>query len=245
MLGGSALAECWRRLPLVGLERIGTGPFVVLAPHPDDETLGCGGLIAEACSAGRDVWVAILTDGSGSHRSALFPPMRLAALRRTEAWAAAAALGLPQERLIFMGFRDGAAPHTGAEFEAAAARLAALLASPNGTVLATWRHDPHPDHLAAHLIAAEAARRAGGRHLAYPIWGWALASDAGLPESATAGVRLDISPRLAAKRRAIAAHATQFGGAVTDDPASRLAPEMLANFLQPFEVLLECASIDR
>jgi LmbE family N-acetylglucosaminyl deacetylase len=43
-----------------------TGPFVLLAPHPDDETLGGGVLIAEAIAAGRDVHVLLLTRGTGS-----------------------------------------------------------------------------------------------------------------------------------------------------------------------------------
>src|SRR5437762_25173 len=76
------------------------GPLLVLAPHPDDESLGCGGLIAEACGRGQDVHVVILTDGTGSHpNSRAWPRHRLKALREAEAREAVAALGLPPERL--------------------------------------------------------------------------------------------------------------------------------------------------
>lgn len=47
----------------------------VLAPHPDDESLGCGGALAAAVESGQDVTVVALTDGSGSHpKSKEFPP---------------------------------------------------------------------------------------------------------------------------------------------------------------------------
>ncbi len=44
----------------------GAAPIVVLAPHPDDESLGCGALLA-AAFAGKGARVVCLTDGSGSH----------------------------------------------------------------------------------------------------------------------------------------------------------------------------------
>ncbi len=45
----------------------GDQPFVVLSPHPDDESLGTGGLIAAACARGQRVDVVLVTDGAGSH----------------------------------------------------------------------------------------------------------------------------------------------------------------------------------
>ena len=71
-----------------------------------------------------------------------------------------------------------------------------------GTVLAPWRHDARCDHLAAHLMAQEAAPRAGVRHLAYPVWGWTLPETALLDGPAPVGWRLDIGAQLPAKRRA-------------------------------------------
>ena len=46
-----------------GLAQSAAGPVVVLAPHPDDETLGCGGVIATRAHEGRRVVVVVLTDG--------------------------------------------------------------------------------------------------------------------------------------------------------------------------------------
>ena len=53
-------------------------PFVVIAPHPDDESLACGALIADACRQGVRGKVVIVSDGAGSHpNSKAYPPERL------------------------------------------------------------------------------------------------------------------------------------------------------------------------
>lgn len=231
-------------LPFADLEEItGAGTALVLAPHPDDESLGCGGLIAEACARGRPPVVAVLTDGTMSHpASASHPPPRLKALREAETRAAMAALGLGPERVHFLGLRDGQAPREGPAMREAAARVAHLARMHAATViLATWEHDPHDDHVAAHAIAREAARVAGARLVSYPIWGWTLPPRRRLPAdaAAVAGARLHIGRHLSAKRKAIAAHASQSSSLITDDPEGfRLPDALLAALCRPFEVFL-------
>src|ERR1700744_3098512 len=93
----------WRALPIGGLDDvIGGGTCLVLAPHPDDESLGCGGLIAACVAAGRMPLVAILTDGVGSHpNSRTYPPDRLREVRTQEVRQAVGFLGLPPDRIVF------------------------------------------------------------------------------------------------------------------------------------------------
>ena len=222
----------------------GTGPALILAPHPDDESLGTGGLIAAACDAGTPPLVVILTDGIGSHpNSRTHPPAALRRLREQETAQATAELGLPPDRLLFLGLPDRFAPHDGPGFEAAVTTLANLAARHGCTrLLAPWRHDPHCDHLAAHRIAVAASARAGIGLVSYPVWGWTLPDNTALDGPRPTGHRLDVSAVLPRKRRAIAAHASQHGQVVTDDPEGFVLPAaMLANFHHPYEVYLEGA----
>jgi LmbE family N-acetylglucosaminyl deacetylase len=230
-----------RALPLADLDSIvGPGTVLILAPHADDESLGCGGLIAECCARGRPPVVLILTDGVGSHpHSKAYPPDRLKATRESEARRAVGLLGLDAERIGFLALPDTAAPHDGPPFERAVATVAAKAKAADCTAIAaSWRHDPHCDHLAAHCIAAAAARAAELRHVAYPVWGWTLPPDEIL-EGSIAGFRLDVARHLPAKRRAIAAHRSQLGGLIDDDPTGfRLPARLLSIFDVEHEVFL-------
>jgi LmbE family N-acetylglucosaminyl deacetylase len=235
--------RAWRALPVAELDDIiGSGTCLILAPHPDDESLGCGGLIAACVAAGRNPLVVVLTDGAGSHHSIAYPPERLRAVRALEVRAAVGHLGLAPDRIVFLNEADTAAPHDGPGFDAVVTRLVALgRREPACTaILAPWRHDPHCDHVAASLAAGAAARIAGIRQVAYPIWGWTLPATASVPGSPAAGWRLDIGAFLPAKRAAIQAHRSQYGGLITDDPSGfRLPSDLLSMFDSVYETFLQ------
>ena len=241
MTTAGAVKHAMEAFPLAPLDTItGAGSVLVLAPHADDESLGCGGLIAAAAAAGRPVSVLVLTDGSQSHPSSpTWPKQRLVVVRQQEVRDALDALGLAGQHLAFLNLPDAAAPTRGPAFESAVAAIAAHVAARGAaTVLAPWEHDPHCDHEAAHLMAAEVCQRLDLRHWAYPVWGWTLADAHPLPEM-PAGIRLDVSGQLPQKRRAIACHATQYTDLINDDPAGfRLPPGLLAVFDRPFETFL-------
>lgn len=228
--------------PSAGLDAIAPGTSLILAPHADDESLGCGGLIAAACAHGRPPVIVCITDGAGSHPgSAAYPAQRLRTLRESELRFAAAALGLAVDRVHCLGLPDTAAPDAGPIFEGAVRSVADLArAYATTTLFTTWPHDPHCDHAMAAKLGARAATAAGNRLVFYPVWGWLLPQEAELPEGSLSGARLDIEAFLPRKRRAIAAHASQHGGLITDDPgAFRLPPELLAAFDRPYEVFID------
>ncbi len=235
------LHEGFRSLPFGTLDQIAPGTALVLAPHPDDESLGCGGLIAEACLAGRPPLVVVATDGAGSHpRSPSWPAPRLRDQREAETRAAVACLGLPHGHLAFLRLPDTQAPREGPAFERAVNRLATLAAAHGcDTILAPWRHDPHCDHEAAWHMARALAAQSGRRLLAYPVWGWLIPPDTVLDAPAPEGWRLPIGPHLQAKALAIRSHRSQYGGLITDDPDGFcLPPALLSVFEAPFEVFL-------
>ena len=223
--------------PLVEPRRFVRRGLVVVAPHPDDESLGCGGLIAACGDAGLPVTLIIVSDGTGSHPSSpRHPPARLASLRRSEATEAARRLGLERGALHFLDLPDRDVPAAGPDAEAAVDRIAGLSAAAD-VIAVTWRHDPHCDHRASFRLARRAAARVPGAALwEYPVWGLTLPAETPLDEEATAGVRVPVGRFLPTKRAAIAAHASQVTNLISDDPDGfRLAPDMLARFDGPFE----------
>lgn len=211
---------------------------LIIAPHPDDETLGCGGLIAQLCDAGIPPIVVIMTDGAASHpHSRTHPPHRLAALRRAEARSAARLLGLPEANLIHLGHPDANLTEDSSMIE----HVISLIRTHRcGVLFAPMVTDPHCDHSAAARIARSAATRTSTLLRYYPIWTWLLSPDTRLDHSIPIGWRLDISAETPIKQRAIAAHASQLGALITDSPtAFCLPPALLAIFARPFETFIE------
>ena len=145
--------------------------------------------------------------------------------------------------MSFLGYPDAAAPRWGKPLRRAGDRLASLLRARGiGTVFASWRHDPHCDHLAAHRVAARACRLAGARHLSYAVWGWTLPPDRTLPRTPVRGWRLDVTADLPVKQRAIACHRSQLTAMIDDDPAGFTVPETLMELCgRPFESYLQNA----
>ena len=226
------------------------GGALVVAPHPDDESLGCGGLLAACAAGGWKARVVVLSDGAKSHPSSpTWPAPRLVARRQAEARAAVAALGLdPARDIAFLGLPDTAVPSPGQPgFAAAVAALREWLDPAPAAVFAAWRHDPHGDHRAGFALVA-AALDGRARLFAYPVWGLAFAHPIpGFPLPAAPllpapprGFRLDMARHLPAKRRAVAAHESQVSALIEDDPSGfRLPAEALALAFRPFELFLE------
>jgi LmbE family N-acetylglucosaminyl deacetylase len=244
MVRASKVLEAMRDLPVTDSRTLlGEAPVLVLAPHPDDESLGCGGLIAGHNARGHDAHVMILTDGAASHPHSLeYPAARLAALRMREARAAIVALGLPVDRIDFLGLPDGRAPLSGKRLADAAACVAAhALSRRVRTICTTLPHDPHHDHRAAYRLGQLVARAIGARLLLYPVWTWTVPPTGWLPDTPVVqGARLDITRHLEAKRRAIACHRSQITDLIRDDPCGfRMSPEFLAIFDWPFEVFVD------
>ena len=217
-------------------------PFVVLSPHPDDETLGAGGLIAEACAERQDVDVIVVTDGSGSHpRSKQYPRKKLVDLRYSEVHRAGVALGLQPDRVKFLGLPDTVAPKAGPLFDAAVKEVSDVIRrSGAGSLFVTWEKDPHCDHAASAELAKAVRRNSPGLKLwAYPVWGWHIeaTTEIGQPPRV---FRVDISQHRDRKFRAIGAHASQMTDLISDDPDGfRFDEKSLAPFLGQYEYFME------
>jgi LmbE family N-acetylglucosaminyl deacetylase len=148
-----------------------TGAALVFAPHPDDETLGCGGTVIRKIQAGARVGVVFMTDGSASHRN-LVSENDLRGLRRKEALAACSILGVPPERVWFMDFRDG--DLSACEDEATGRVVEIFRQHEVEQVFVPYSGDLTADHVATRSIILRALRRTSARVTVYeyPVWFW-------------------------------------------------------------------------
>jgi LmbE family N-acetylglucosaminyl deacetylase len=217
-------------------------PFIVIAPHPDDESLACGGLLAEACRQGLRGKVVVVSDGVGSHpNSKAYPPDRLRSLREEEARQAVAELGLKPEDILFLGLPDRFVPSEGEEAERAIGAIADCAREIGArSLFVSWRHDPHCDHEASYQIARAVQRRFGKLRLfEYVVWGHTLPPSTEVDPIGGFRVQVD-QEALEKKRRAVAAHRSQTTSLIDDDPDGfRFTQSGLARFDLPYEFFFE------
>ena len=229
--------------PLFNLKLAHARKVLVVAPHPDDETLGCGGLISLLAQNGRVFYIVFVTDGSASHRnSSAWPAARLATQREREASNALACLGIENAPRRFLRLPDANMPAPGdPAWESAAAAVSDILQryAPD-LVLLPWRRDPHCDHRASWLLTQHALRHASVRPdtLEYAIWLDELGEVEDHPKPGEVElIQLNVGSALASKRAAIAAHVSQTTDLIADDPAGfRLTPQTIARLTQSTEV---------
>ncbi|MCZ6673957.1 MAG: PIG-L family deacetylase [Verrucomicrobia bacterium] len=132
-------------IPPSGMERT-----VVLAPHQDDETLGCGGRIIQLKNSGAQVKVVYTTDGRLANNH-LMDQVEVVQIRRREAIAACKELGVPEQDVIFLNHHDGNLPN---EVEAASESLYQIFQEMEPTeLIIPFLRDHHPDHEATSKAA--------------------------------------------------------------------------------------------
>jgi LmbE family N-acetylglucosaminyl deacetylase len=235
---GYALDRCFEaRFSALDEDEWGRSAIVV-APHPDDETLGCGGVVAKKIAAGARVHFVFVTDGTASHPA--LAPYTLREIREMEAREAVTRLGALPEHATFLRIRDGSAA---AHMDTIAAEIAALLEvlAPE-CVFIPHAQDFTSDHVAVNL----AVRRALGRRsvpvtvLEYPVWYWyhwpwigiggdlprmwrvalrqTMRTRMGLGSLGTLNTRAYVGDALPQKRAALDAHASQMQRRAADWP---------------------------
>jgi LmbE family N-acetylglucosaminyl deacetylase/SAM-dependent methyltransferase len=208
--------------------------LLVIAAHPDDESLGAGGLIAAASARDATITVVIATDGEASHpQSSTHTREQLAAVRRDEVQAAVAEVA-PGAAVHFLGLPDGRlATHT-----AALTAQLEYFARTCTHVVSPWSGDRHPDHEACAQAAANVAAQYDLTHWQYPIWLWHWADPDGddVPWAQMRRLPLSDGERVA-KSRALRCHVSQHSAlSDADGDEAILSAPMLAHFARSDEV---------
>lgn len=194
----------WGRAPELDLSSVQR--LVVVSAHPDDESLGVGGLLARAHRASVPVYLVLLTAGEASHPPHEQCTRHALATRRLAELDAAVDLLAPGSPVVFLGAPDGGVDDVEDEVVAA---LADIVGDGQGTLLvAPWRHDGHPDHDAAGRAAARVATACSARLVEYPLLMWRHLDPADAPWDRMTAVHLD-DATLETKLAAIRAHSSQ------------------------------------
>ncbi|AZE94527.1 LmbE-like protein [Pseudomonas orientalis] len=210
---------------------------VVIAPHPGDEVLICGGLLQMLSTRQHPLKLISITDGSASHPgSRVWSAGRLSVIRPQESAEALRRLGVPLHSLKWLrgGFCDNAL----ANQEQPMSQFIARYLMPGDVVFTTWRHDGDDDHEAVGRASANACNQVGAQLYELPMWAWHWPVREGslMPWQRARKLCLD-TWSVAHKLHAVHAYASQ----LTGDPAIGLAP-MLARVLlermrEPYEIV--------
>jgi LmbE family N-acetylglucosaminyl deacetylase len=215
----------------------------VLAPHPDDETLGCGATIMRKLKAGAPVQVVIAADGRHAYPPTKLSVDALVEIREEEARRACAILGLPSENIAFLRFEDlRLAEHRGPLRD----RLADIIDTMKPEeIFVSSVIDNHPDHRVLGQLGRELAQARRDRVpklYEYPIWFWD-------PRILRVRHFHDLRPRIVRmgefrmrKREAIAAYRSQVTNWIGETGLAPLREGFLRQFLQSEEVFFEVRS---
>lgn len=151
-------------------EDMSVADYIVLAPHPDDETFGCGQLISKMISSGKEITVVLFSGGGASHHGCCdLAPDEIATARLRKAEEILTELGVGKENIVSMDLPDGklscsihAEDYDKIKKLAEDKKSAAILA-------------PHPqegwaDHMAVAALAQRLAEDSGKELFYYCVW---------------------------------------------------------------------------
>lgn len=240
----SALEPLAAHEPAQLLELTSGDRLIVAVPHPDDETLAVGGILARLHGIGVHVVVVLMTAGEAAYGQSGEPAAALGRIRVREFHEAIGALGLESAELHVLDLPDGQLDEHESQMRTALSDL--LRAEPLRTrrqtaVLAPWTRDPHPDHRAVGRAAGVAARRAGKLRWSYPVWmrHGLPPDDPEVPWPHIRRVSLDADER-ERKRAAIELYASQLD-APSPDVGAVLPPYVIEHFSDGNELLIRPA----
>ena len=187
-------------------ERIGN-KMMVFAPHPDDETLACGGIIIKKIEQRFDVYVTVMTDGRHSHDVTLGlsepSPETIAEIRAKEFSEATSILGVNPSNLTVLGFEDGKLKEHMTEAREKTVRI--LRDVRPSEIYMPYRDDANEDHRTTYEIVADAVREADlhPKMYEYSVWNGRIL------DSELKSLVIDIHRELGRKMEAISKYKSQ------------------------------------
>lgn len=206
--------------------------ILIISPHPDDETLACGGTIAKKVKEGHDVSIIFFTDGRNSHLHTLGitsdpSPNELAQIRIREAHNACRILGVRSHNLIFLGYTSNIVLDKRHVVENRVIQI--ILNTSPGEIYYPDIKDSHPTHKATHEIVKSVLKKVDcpSQEFRYVIWG---STDNFKKDDEWKYLAVDIKESLSIKKKAIAEYKSQ----VTIFSKYQTQPLLSQEFIQGF-----------
>jgi LmbE family N-acetylglucosaminyl deacetylase len=223
------------RRTLAPLGEFNAERLIVVAPHPDDEVLGAGGLIQVALARDIPLEIIAVTDGEASHPSSKVTTAReLADLRSRESEVALGRLGWGKPIVTRLHLPDGKVQSHRKELK----ELLTERVRFGDVCVAPWRRDGHPDHDACGEEALAVSHDVNATVLEYLVWAWHWADPTGNDIPWASCQRLDLSRAFSARKRwSTAAFESQLlprGPDSADAPV--LPPLVMRRFWRDYEV---------
>jgi LmbE family N-acetylglucosaminyl deacetylase len=234
--------EAWkgseRLANLAPLASIRARRVLIVAPHPDDEVFGAGGLIQHLLTESIPLEIVAVTDGEGSHPgSAAITTVDLASARVRESLEALRRLGWREPLISRLHLPDSNVRGHRQQLQ----ETLEMKLRPGDLCIAPWRFDGHPDHDVCGEASLNASRSAGVQILSYLVWTWHWADPNGTDIPWRLSRRFELSRRARAKKRwATSAFASQVQAIGPDAADAAILPEpLLRRFWRTFEVFID------
>lgn len=224
-------------LPRLKLESLHSKRIVIVAPHPDDEILGCGGLMQQLVAQNCTIMILAVTNGTQSHPgSSKYTPDQLNLMRPQESLAALDWLGIAEHsQRIALDLTDGQVHLQTSQLW----QCLSHIVQAEDILVCSYARDGHPDHEAVGKTVqafAEAQQLACLQVLIW-AWHWAVPMDQRI-DWQQAKIYPLTDEQLIKKQQAIMAFKTQIETDESTGNAPILSSSTINRLLMPYEVYL-------
>jgi LmbE family N-acetylglucosaminyl deacetylase len=207
--------------------------IIVFAPHPDDETLACGGTIVKKIQEGYEVHVVVMTDGRHSLDLVLGlkepPPEAIAKIRAKEVKEATTILGVQSDNLILLGFEDSNLKQYVAKAKERTIQILDEIRPVE--VFVTYRDDDSEDHRAAYRIVKDSIKEVNlsTRLHEYPVWGGKV------PSPGLKVLVMNVNKELGTKKEALSRYKSQISKCFPKQKKAVLSEDFVKSFCSDSE----------
>jgi LmbE family N-acetylglucosaminyl deacetylase len=207
--------------------------MVVFAPHPDDETLACGGTIMRRIRKGYDVHIVVMTDGRHSHDLVLGlqepSTETIAKVRTAEFSEATRVLGVNPKNLVLLEFEDNKLSQHMKEAKTRTVQILQRIRPVE--VYVPYRDDSNEDHRATYKIVRSSFDETNllTKMYEYPVW------NRNPPHSGLKVIVIDVHNELARKREALSKYDSQISKRFPHQEKPILGRDFVNTFLSDTE----------